>query len=141
MRAIAAAHDARVKAAAQRRRRIITGVSVGAVVAVAVVVTVAIVLGSSPSEPQAMAPVAAGAGCGSCHSIDGSRREGPTWEGLAGSTVPLSDGTVTVADADYLRRAIEQPSVEVRQGYTPMPDQGLTPEQVDELVRYITGLG
>ena len=48
---------------------------------------------------------------------------------------------MTVADADYLRRAIEQPSVEVRQGYTPMPDQGLTPEQVDELVRYITGLG
>lgn len=31
--------------------------------------------------------------CASCHTSDGTPRVGPTWRGLYGSTVPLSDGS------------------------------------------------
>jgi cytochrome c oxidase subunit 2 len=37
-------------------------------------------------------------GCLACHSTDGSGRTGPTWQGLAGSQVRLSDGSMVTAD-------------------------------------------
>jgi cytochrome c oxidase subunit 2 len=48
-------------------------------------------------------------GCGGCHSLDGTRLTGPTWKGLAGSTVHLSDGKTVVADETYLREHIVEP--------------------------------
>ena len=80
--------------------------------------------------------------CADCHSVDGAKRLGPTWKGLAGSTVRLSDGTTVTADAAYLRESIEQPTAKVVQGFPPvMPKLDLTPEQVDALVAYIQALG
>ena len=141
MRAMAAERDAQRHRAA-RRRRIAVGASIGLALAAGLVAGGLVwMASSSPTSGPAMAPVALQAGCGSCHSVDGSRREGPTWEGLAGASVPLDDGSIVVADQDYLRRAIDQPSIEVRQGYPPMPAQDLTDAQVEELVDYIEGLG
>ena len=57
--------------------------------------------------------------CDACHSIDGTRRVGPTFLGLHGREVLLSDGSRVVADYRYLRRSIRNPDVDIVAGYTP----------------------
>src|SRR5438552_17431635 len=54
--------------------------------------------------------------CGSCHDKDGLGR-GPVLAGIYGSKVLLKDGTATVADINYLRNAIVNPSDELAAGY------------------------
>jgi cytochrome c oxidase subunit 2 len=86
--------------------------------------------------------VAKDRGCTSCHTADGSRSEGPTWKGLAGSTVKLADGSTVVADDAYLARSIQDPRAQVVQGFrTPMPAQsGLTDADVAALTAYLKAL-
>jgi cytochrome c oxidase subunit 2 len=55
--------------------------------------------------------------CLSCHSTTGARLVGPTWKGLAGSKVRLSDGQTVMADRDYLVHSIEDPDAQIVQGY------------------------
>lgn len=142
MRAIAAEHDARVKQAAERRRTFLILGSAGALLLlVAAVVVIVLVTSSKDSPPATMSAVGTDAGCASCHSVSGARSEGPTWKGLAGSEVLLQDGTTVVADETYIRRAIEDPAAQVPQGFNPMPEQQLSPDQVDQLVQYIQSLG
>lgn len=58
--------------------------------------------------------------CKSCHSIDGSRGVGPTWQGLYGRTENVLVGgqvqQITVDDA-YLIESIRQPAAKIVQGY------------------------
>jgi cytochrome c oxidase subunit II len=83
--------------------------------------------------------------CASCHSLDGSEGTGPTFKGLAGSTVTLKGGKTTKATPDYLERAIVEPDAEVVEGYAPglmtasIDGFGLEekPEDVKRLVEYI----
>ncbi len=56
-------------------------------------------------------------GCSDCHSLDGTRMTGPSWEGLAGSRVTLSDGRTVTADDAYLTRHIIEPNALTVQGY------------------------
>ena len=56
-------------------------------------------------------------GCAACHSLDGSRRPGPTWKGLYGSKRPLANGQEVIADEAYLRRSILEPDAEIAQGF------------------------
>lgn len=56
-------------------------------------------------------------GCAGCHSLDGTGMTGPTWKGLAGSTVTLSDGRTLVATDAYLARHIVDPSAYTVRGY------------------------
>ena len=80
-------------------------------------------------------------GCASCHGSDGQGGVGPTWEGLAGSEVELDDGRVVVADDEYLRRAIVDPSAERTAGYTlQMPQNQLSDSEVDDVIAYIRDL-
>jgi cytochrome c551/c552 len=58
-------------------------------------------------------------GCVGCHSLDGSKGTGPTFKGLAGSKVQLTNGQSTTADVAYLTKSIEDPDAEVVQGYGP----------------------
>lgn len=78
---------------------------------------------AAATDPAARgAELAQQLGCLGCHSLDGSRRVGPTLKGLFG--VPrdvLRNGakmTVT-ADTAYLTRAIVDPSAEIVDGYPP----------------------
>jgi cytochrome c oxidase subunit 2 len=80
-----------------------------------------------------------------CHSVDGTQIVGPTWQGLAGSTVPLSDGTTVVADTDYLLKSILDPNGQIHEGFQPgiMPlnfEELLTPEQMEQIVAFIESL-
>jgi cytochrome c oxidase subunit 2 len=62
--------------------------------------------------------------CASCHSIDGSVLVGPTWQGLVGREEVLSDGSVVIADEEYLRTSILNPAAQIVAGYenVAMPD-------------------
>lgn len=85
--------------------------------------------------------VAAAQGCTTCHGEEGQGGVGPAWQGLAGSTVELEDGSTVVADAAYLRRSIDAPGADRVGGYTAqMPDLGLSDDDVNALVAYIESL-
>jgi cytochrome c oxidase subunit II len=83
-------------------------------------------------------------GCESCHSLDGSAKTGPSWQGLWGSTREFQDGrTVKVEGADgenYIRTSILEPGADVVAGFAPnMPSfQGqLDEEQITALIEFI----
>lgn len=82
-------------------------------------------------------------GCTACHSIDGERSTGPTWEGLAGSEVKLDDGTTLIADDAYLARSIIDPGVQVVDGFAdimPAAYDALSDEDVADLLAYLHDL-
>ena len=81
-------------------------------------------------------------GCGACHSIDGSKLTGPTWQGLFGSKVQLADGTTLAADEAYLTESVLDPNAKIVLGFPAgiMPKFNLTPDQVKDLVAYIETL-
>ncbi|MGH7541446.1 MAG: c-type cytochrome [Gemmatimonadota bacterium] len=76
-------------------------------------------------------------GCLACHQLDGEGMQiGPPFADMAGK------------EAEYIRRGIVEPSADTAQGYEPfagtMPPnfaQLMTPEQIDALVRFLTGEG
>lgn len=86
--------------------------------------------------------------CAGCHSVSGSDGTGPTFQGLAGSTVTLTDGTQVQADAAYLERAIVDADAQVVEGYNPGLmtasiagfDLERKPEDVRRLVEFIQGV-
>jgi cytochrome c oxidase subunit 2 len=86
--------------------------------------------------------------CAGCHSLDGEDGTGPSFKGLAGSTVTLEGGEEVTADDAYLERAITDPDADVREGYNAglmkasidSFDLGDKPEDVDKLVEFIKGV-
>lgn len=84
-------------------------------------------------------------GCTGCHSIDGSKTVGPTWKGLAGAQVPLTDGSTVTSDDAYLHELIVDPDKKVPQGFAPgiMPKNygsQLTDDQLKDIIEYIKTL-
>jgi mono/diheme cytochrome c family protein len=80
--------------------------------------------------------------CGTCHSLDGSRLIGPTWKNLYGSERELESGETVVADEEYLRESIVNPSAKIVKGYPPsmVPYDGLSESEVNSLVAYLKSL-
>jgi cytochrome c oxidase subunit II len=80
-------------------------------------------------------------GCAACHSVDGTRIVGPTWKGLAGSQVTLTDGRTVTADDAYLLESIKDPAAMIVQGYTNiMPSTiaaQMSQKQIEDLIAYI----
>jgi cytochrome c oxidase subunit 2 len=81
-------------------------------------------------------------GCAACHSIDGSKNIGPTWLGLYGSDVKLSDGTTVTADDAYISQSILDPQSQIVAGFENqrMLQFSFTQEQVADIVAYIKTL-
>ncbi len=92
--------------------------------------------------PDAGKALVAQNGCGGCHSIDGTRLTGPTWRGLFGSQVKLSDGSTVTADEAYITRSIMDPNAQIVLGFPAgiMPKFNLTDAQVKAIVAYIETL-
>ncbi len=85
--------------------------------------------------------IAKNSGCVACHGQNGEGGVGPTWQGLAGSEVEFTDGSADIADADYLTTSIENPSAQLRAGYTiKMPVNNLGSEDIAKIVAYIEEL-
>jgi cytochrome c oxidase subunit 2 len=85
-----------------------------------------------------------GSGCVACHSTDGSQMAGPTWKGLAGHEVELTDGTKVTADDAYLVESIVNPNAKVVKGFAPiMPaayKDTLSEQQITDIVEFIKTL-
>jgi cytochrome c oxidase subunit 2 len=82
-------------------------------------------------------------GCFSCHTVDGQRHIGPSWQALYENTVHLTGGRTIVADEDYLTRSMMEPLADVVEGYSPvMPTyQGVLAEpDAQAIVEFIKSL-
>jgi cytochrome c oxidase subunit 2 len=100
------------------------------------------------AEPAAESTVAIGArlfvarGCTGCHSA-ATLVHAPPLENIYGQSVPLADGSMVVADDQYLHDSILLPNKQIAAGYPAvMPSyQGqLSEEEVFALVAYIRSL-
>jgi cytochrome c oxidase subunit II len=84
-------------------------------------------------------------GCVVCHSVDGSKKVGPTWQHLYESSVSLTDGTKVTAEEKYLANSIVNPNLQIVAGYQPnvMPGtfgQTLDQSQIQAIIDYIESL-
>ena len=92
------------------------------------------------------ATIAEERGCVSCHTSDGSKGVGPTWKGLYLSQVELADSRMVIADEEYLRRSINDPSADTVKGFSPgtmervIAPGSLSENEVSELIAYIKSL-
>jgi cytochrome c oxidase subunit 2 len=77
-------------------------------------------------------------GCISCHGV-----RGPTLAGVYGRRVELQDGSTVLADENYLRESIINPSAKIVRGFPeimPTYKGQLTEEQLVQLIAYIKSL-
>jgi len=107
-----------------------------------------------PAEPAAAEPadpiargqsLASQNGCLGCHSIDGTRKVGPSFKGLTGSERTVTkDGAVTTLQADtgYLIRAIREPGAEVTEGYPAVmpPYPGMSDDDIKAIEAWMHSL-
>lgn len=78
--------------------------------------------------------------CNACHSLDGTRIQGPSLQGVFGKTENFADGTSQAVDENYIRDSLLEPNKKVVTGY-----QGIMPtykgqlqdKQIDALIAYI----
>ncbi|SMO55914.1 c-type cytochrome [Fodinibius sediminis] len=86
--------------------------------------------------------VAAENACNACHSTDGAKMVGPTWQNLFGSERTLDDGSTVTADEEYLRESIVNPSAKIAEGFPPsmVPYDHLSDSDINSLIEYIKSL-
>lgn len=83
-------------------------------------------------------------GCVACHSIDGTKKIGPSFKNLIGQEkTVVTDGQerqITVDDA-YLQQAIENPNTDVVKGYNPlMPPYPGDASEIPDVIAYLKTL-
>lgn len=101
---------------------------------------VAAVAGLNKARVQAGSTVFQRFSCATCHTLDGKPGVGPSLMNVVGSHVTLATGTVVVADADYIRESIRQPTAKVHKNFTPvMPDFGaqIKDREIDGLIEFL----
>lgn len=79
--------------------------------------------------------------CLTCHSIDGSEGIGPTFKGIFGRKIKLTNGSTLDADEAYLRESIVNPSAKITEGFDDvMPKPELTEQEINAIVEYLKNL-
>lgn len=81
--------------------------------------------------------------CNTCHSIDGSRNVGPTFQGIFGRQEAMQAGGFITVDENYIRESILNPQAQVVAGFQPvMPTyQGILRDQeIDALIAFMKSL-
>lgn len=80
-------------------------------------------------------------GCIGCHSLDGTRRVGPSFKGAWGRSEPLEGGGTATVDENYIRESIINPRAKVVAGYPPaMPPTPLEERELQGIIEFIRGL-
>lgn len=82
-------------------------------------------------------------GCATCHSVDGTKKVGPSLLKKFGSQERLTTGGTVLVDENYLRESIMEPNAKVVVGYEPvMPTYSgrLKDNQINALNDYIKSL-
>ncbi|MNM66828.1 Alternative cytochrome c oxidase subunit 2 [compost metagenome] len=93
------------------------------------------------AAPASGQQLAQSLGCLACHSLDGSKGIGPSWQGLYGKTVTLADGSEVKADDSYIRDSVLRPSAQIVKGYPPvMPAFTPNDQDLESLVAFIRSL-
>ena len=76
-------------------------------------------------------------GCLNCHSVDGSKSVGPSWQGLFGKTETLDNDESVKVDEAYLAQSILQPNAAIVKGYAAnMPPYELSEAEIKSLIAY-----
>jgi len=81
-------------------------------------------------------------GCGGCHGA-GAAVRAPVLQGLYGKPVPLSDGTIEIADERYLRDAILKPRAKIVAGYQalmPSYEGKISEDELVQVTAYLKSL-
>jgi cytochrome c oxidase subunit 2 len=106
-------------------------------------------LAGASSSADKMPPAEAGArlykarGCASCHTVTDAAGVGPSFKGIYGHEVVLSNGQEASVDEDYLRESILDPAAKVVAGFDPvMPTYKgrITDKEITALIEYIKSL-
>jgi cytochrome c oxidase subunit 2 len=82
-------------------------------------------------------------GCASCHSVDGSKGQGPSWKGIYGQQHKMTDGKSFLVDENYIRTSILQPQQMLVEGYggiMPSYQGQIRERQLLALIAYIKTL-
>ncbi|MDY7092922.1 MAG: c-type cytochrome [Acidobacteriota bacterium] len=82
-------------------------------------------------------------GCLVCHTVDGSPLTGPSFQGLMGRESRFADGSSQIADGDYVRRSILDPTSQVVEGFEPVmpPFAGqIRDAEIDAIITYLESL-
>jgi cytochrome c oxidase subunit 2 len=82
-------------------------------------------------------------GCVQCHSLDGTRKTGPSFKGIFGHEVELADGSTVVVDKDYIHESILDPKAKVVKGFEPVmpPFAGrVSDKEIEAIAAFIESL-
>lgn len=86
--------------------------------------------------------LAAAQGCVACHSLDGTRGIGPSWQGSFGSMRTFVDGRSAVVNEAYLHTAMREPAAQLVNGYdNVMLPVALSDAQLADIIELIKELG
>ncbi|CAI8716172.1 cytochrome c oxidase subunit II [Pseudomonas sp. IT-P74] len=77
-------------------------------------------------------------GCLACHSVDGNKGVGPSWQGLYGKTETFADDTSVKVDEGYLKDSVLHPNAKIVKGYAAvMPALAPSDEELNALIAFI----
>ncbi|MBV7569314.1 cytochrome c oxidase subunit II [Pseudomonas sp. PDM27] len=77
-------------------------------------------------------------GCLACHSVDGNKGVGPSWQGLYGKTETLADDTSVKVDEGYIKDSVLHPNAKIVKGYAAvMPALAPSDEELNALIAFI----
>jgi cytochrome c oxidase subunit 2 len=82
-------------------------------------------------------------GCQGCHSIDGTAKTGPSFQGIFGQTHQFANASPVLVDENYIRQSILDPSAKVREGFGDKMNSykgSLSDEQILDLIEFIKSL-
>jgi cytochrome c oxidase subunit II len=82
-------------------------------------------------------------GCAQCHSTDGTAGTGPSFKGIYGKSVKMSDGRSVTADDNYIRESILDPQAKTVAGFQPVMStyKGLvSDDDITALIEFIKSL-
>ncbi len=80
-------------------------------------------------------------GCAGCHSVDGTRRVGPSLRGIWKKRERLSDGSEALVDDEYLRESLVKPAAKIVAGFpNVMPPVVLDERDLAALAAYLQSL-
>ena len=82
-------------------------------------------------------------GCAQCHSLDGKPGIGPSFKGIYGHPVALSDGTSVMVDDNYIRESILEPQAKIVAGFQPQMQTfrgQLSDDQINAIIEFLKTL-
>lgn len=84
-------------------------------------------------------------GCQGCHRTSGEGGVGPSWDGLYGSTITLSDGSEITVDDEYIITSVREPNAQKREGQRgamgAYDDKRISDAELAEIIEFIKALG